>query len=321
MANPFSAEGTLKTANGDYKIFRLLQLADDGLGDIATLPYSVRVLLEACLRNVDGFVVNEEDVKNLAAWDADNPNPVELPFKPGRVVLQDFTGVPAIVDLAALRSAMVRMGGDPKKINPLVPCDLVIDHSVQVDAVCNSGDGVADQRPRRSSSATASAIEFLQAGASRRSTTSASMPPATGHRAPGQPGVPRQGRVGRHRTASLYPDSPRRHRQPHDHDQRSRRRRLGSRWDRSRSRDARTTNLHAHAGSRGLQTDRRTPRRGDRHRPRAHGDANAPGSMAWWVSSSSSIGPGSGSNGTGRPGHAGEHGARIRGHDGLLPRG
>ena len=132
-ANPFNAESTLKTAGGEYRIFRLQQLADDGLGEIDTLPYSIRVLLESCLRNVDGFIVNEEDVTNLAAWSAENPKPVELPFKPGRVVLQDFTGVPAIVDLAALRSAMVRMGGDPKKINPLVPCDLVIDHSVQVD--------------------------------------------------------------------------------------------------------------------------------------------------------------------------------------------
>ncbi len=75
----------------------------------------------------------EDDVANLAKWEAKNVNQVELPFKPGRVVLQDFTGVPAVVDLAALRSAMVRMGGDPKKINPLVQCDLVIDHSVQVD--------------------------------------------------------------------------------------------------------------------------------------------------------------------------------------------
>ncbi|HLQ46724.1 MAG TPA: aconitate hydratase AcnA, partial [Planctomycetaceae bacterium] len=85
-------------------------------------------------RNVDGFVVNDTDVTELANWNAAKPKQIEVPFMPGRVVLQDFTGVPAIVDLAALRAAMVRMGGDPKKINPLVPCDLVIDHSVQVDA-------------------------------------------------------------------------------------------------------------------------------------------------------------------------------------------
>ena len=95
--------------------------------------FSMRVLLEACQRNVDGFVVSEDDVRAVAGWNAAKPAEVEIPFKPGRVVLQDFTGVPAVVDLAALRAAMVRMGGDPKKINPLVPCDLVIDHSVQVD--------------------------------------------------------------------------------------------------------------------------------------------------------------------------------------------
>ena len=130
--NPFGAEANLKTKSGDWKIYQLRKLA--GLGEIDTLPFSIRVLLEALLRNVDGFVVTEEDVKSLANWNAPKPAEVELPFKPGRVVLQDFTGVPAVVDLAALRAAMVRMGGDPKKINPLVPCDLVIDHSVQVDS-------------------------------------------------------------------------------------------------------------------------------------------------------------------------------------------
>ena len=131
--NNFGAEGILKTNSGEYQIYRLRQLIDDGIGEVESLPYSIRVLLEACLRNVDGFVVNEEDVVNLAEWNAAAPKQVEIPFKPGRVVLQDFTGVPAIVDLAALRSALVRMGGDPQKINPLVPCDLVVDHSVQVD--------------------------------------------------------------------------------------------------------------------------------------------------------------------------------------------
>ncbi len=132
-ANPFHAAATLSTSAGDVTYYRLQQLADDGLGDIDTLPYSIRVLLEACLRHVDGFIVNESDVTALAGWSAEGVEPAEIPFKPGRVVLQDFTGVPAVVDLAALRSAMVRMGGDPRKINPLVPCDLVVDHSVQVD--------------------------------------------------------------------------------------------------------------------------------------------------------------------------------------------
>ena len=127
-------ESVLKTKSGDYTIHRLPTLTDQGIGEMDRLPYSIRVLLESCLRNLDGFIVQAEDITNLASWNAKSPLQVEVPFKPGRVVLQDLTGVPAIVDLASLRSAMVRMGGSPRKINPLVPCDLVIDHSVQVDA-------------------------------------------------------------------------------------------------------------------------------------------------------------------------------------------
>ncbi len=132
-SNPFGAEAALQAAGTTYKYYSLPKLTASGFGAIETLPFSIRVLLESCLRNVDGFIVSEDDVRNLANWQPLNAEPRELPFMPGRVVLQDFTGVPAIVDLAALRSAMVRLGGDPKKINPLVPCDLVVDHSVQVD--------------------------------------------------------------------------------------------------------------------------------------------------------------------------------------------
>jgi aconitate hydratase len=134
VANPFGTEATLNTASGPVKLHRLQKLEELGLGRMDKLPYSIRVLVEACLRNCDDFIVSQDDVKNVACWNARNVGEVEIPFKPGRVVLQDFTGVPAVVDLAALRAAMVRMGGDPKKINPLVQCDLVIDHSVQVDA-------------------------------------------------------------------------------------------------------------------------------------------------------------------------------------------
>lgn len=130
--DPFNAQATLKTKYNSYHIYRLDKLSQHG--QIDRLPYSIRVLLENVLRNVDGHVVKEEDVVNLARYNAKNVSEVEMPFKPARVLLQDFTGVPAVVDLAALRSAMKRMGGDPRKINPLVPVDLVIDHSVQVDA-------------------------------------------------------------------------------------------------------------------------------------------------------------------------------------------
>ena len=100
--------------------------------DIAALPRSIRVLLEGALRNCDGFLVTEEDVENIAGWKPDAERG-EIPFMPSRVILQDFTGVPAVVDMAALREAMVELGGDPAKVNPQVPVDLVIDHSVQVD--------------------------------------------------------------------------------------------------------------------------------------------------------------------------------------------
>ena len=96
------------------------------------------MLLESVLRNCDDFTVSQDDVKNLAAW-VPQPPKQEVPFKPFRVVLQDFTGVPAVVDLAAMRSAMQRIGGDPTKINPLIPVDLVIDHSVQVDFFGSDG--------------------------------------------------------------------------------------------------------------------------------------------------------------------------------------
>src|SRR3954470_18890366 len=131
--DPFGARETFETGSGKAGIYRLNKLEEQGLGAVSKLPFSIRVLLESLLRNCDGYEVTEADVKALASWSAAAPAKIEIPFKPARVVLQDFTGVPCVVDLAAMRSAMKRLGGDPKKINPLVPVDLVIDHSVQVD--------------------------------------------------------------------------------------------------------------------------------------------------------------------------------------------
>ena len=123
-----------RTPLGDYTIYRLDRLAQLGLApNLDRLPFSIKILLEAVLRNLDNYIVTEQDVKNLAAWNGLSPVAGELPFMPARVVMQDFTGVPCVVDLAAMRDAMKHLGGDPKKINPLVPVDLVIDHSVQVD--------------------------------------------------------------------------------------------------------------------------------------------------------------------------------------------
>ncbi len=136
MSSSFDAFGCRETitVNGqEIGIYKIATLQEKGVGQVDRLPYSIKLLLEAVLRNCDGKIVTEEDVKNLANYDAKKPAKVEIPFKPARVVLQDFTGVPAVVDLAAMRSAMARLGGDPEKINPLIPVDLVIDHSVQVD--------------------------------------------------------------------------------------------------------------------------------------------------------------------------------------------
>ncbi|MHC4615361.1 MAG: aconitate hydratase AcnA [Planctomycetota bacterium] len=137
--DPYHARETITTPLGPRAIYRLDALAD--LGTIERLPYSIKVLLESCLRNFDGKIVTEDHLRALAGYDPTGSGRAEIPFTPGRVVLQDFTGVPAMVDLAAMRSAMVRMGGDPRKVNPLVQCDLVIDHSVQVDAF-NSGTAI-----------------------------------------------------------------------------------------------------------------------------------------------------------------------------------
>src|SRR3954469_15265815 len=133
----FGAVSTLSTKAGDVRIARLNKLADLKLGNLEKLPFSIKVLLESCLRNLDNFAVTEADVKRLAAWNPAKPGNSELPFKVARVILQDFTGVPCVVDLASMRAAMKRAGGNPQKINPLVPVDLVIDHSVQVDEYAN----------------------------------------------------------------------------------------------------------------------------------------------------------------------------------------
>ena len=126
--DPFNARREL----GELGTYFALDALDEAGIDTSTLPYSIRVLLEGALRNLDGFLISEDDVKGIATWTADGERG-EIPFRPSRVILQDFTGVPAVVDLAALRDAMVEMGGDASKVNPQVPVDLVIDHSVQVD--------------------------------------------------------------------------------------------------------------------------------------------------------------------------------------------
>ncbi len=129
----FGARAQLTTDSGAVGYYRLGALEEQGIGRVSSLPISIKVLLESALRNNNGFEITDEDVVGLAQWSPAPTAPREMPFKPARVILQDFTGVPSLVDLAALRSAMQRLGGDPGRIQPSIPVDLVIDHSVQVD--------------------------------------------------------------------------------------------------------------------------------------------------------------------------------------------
>jgi aconitate hydratase len=129
----FGTRSTLETDAGSVQFHRLDALEEQGVGNVARLPFSIKVLLESVVRNNNGFEIKDDDVAQLAAWASNPAGGQEMPFMPARVILQDFTGVPALVDLAALRSAMQRMGGDPARIQPAIPVDLVIDHSVQVD--------------------------------------------------------------------------------------------------------------------------------------------------------------------------------------------
>ena len=131
--NSFHVRDTLTTKLGTTEYYSLAKFIEAGFDRVARLPFSIRVLLESVLRNEDGYAVTKDHITALGNYHPAKPEPVELPFKPARVLLQDFTGVPSVVDLAAMRSAIARLGGDPNKINPQLPVDLVIDHSVQVD--------------------------------------------------------------------------------------------------------------------------------------------------------------------------------------------
>jgi aconitate hydratase len=129
----FQARKSFTVGGKTYNYYSLKALEDAGVGNVSKLPYSIKVLLESVLRQVDGRVITKEHVENLAKWGTAEQKELDVPFKPSRVILQDFTGVPAVVDLASLRKAMADIGGNPDVINPEITVDLVIDHSVQVD--------------------------------------------------------------------------------------------------------------------------------------------------------------------------------------------
>ncbi len=137
--NSFNARQTLNVGDAAYTIYSLPHAADAGLGDIGRLPFSFKVLLENLLRHEDGSSVTADEIRALAGWLVERRSATEIAYRPARVLMQDFTGVPGVVDLAAMRAAMTAMGGEPARINPLAPVDLVIDHSVQVDAFGGPG--------------------------------------------------------------------------------------------------------------------------------------------------------------------------------------
>ena len=134
LTNSFNARQTLKVGDKTYTYYSLVEAEKNGLTGASKLPFSMKVLLENLLRYEDGRTVTKADIEAMAAWLANKgKDEKEIAYRPARVLMQDFTGVPAVVDLAAMRDAMKNLGGDPQKINPLVPVDLVIDHSVIVD--------------------------------------------------------------------------------------------------------------------------------------------------------------------------------------------
>ena len=268
---------TRRTLNVDGKPYAYYSLAAaaEQLGDISRLPYSMKVLFENLLRFEDGSTVKVEDLKALVAWLGTGKSDHEINYRPARVLMQDFTGVPCVVDLAAMRDAMTQLGGDPQKINPLVPVDLVIDHSVMVDEF---GTPMAyEDNMDLEYARNIERYEFLRWGSSALKGFRV-VPPGTGicHQVNleylAQAVWTSEDASGRHHRLSRHRG---RHRQPHDDDQRPRRARLGRRRHRGGSGDARPAGLDAHPRSRRLQAVRRHARRHHRHRPGAdrHPDA------------------------------------------------
>src|SRR6267378_3897786 len=245
----------------------LPELETQGIGKISRLPISIRIVLESVLRNCDGKKVGGKDVETLARWDAKKPANEEIPFVVARIVLQDFTGVPLVVDLAAMRSAVKRLGGDPKVIEPLVPVDLVVDHSVQVDFF-GSAQALRlnlEMEFKRNRER----YQFLKWGQQAFKTFQL-IPPGIGivHQVNLEylaKGVLHQ----KSEVRNFLSRHTRRDRFAHDHDQWARRGRLGRWRDRSGSGHARTTSLFLNAGSSRCAFKRTIEGRRNRDRSRA----------------------------------------------------
>ena len=281
MPNSFDAKATLTVGGRRYEIFRLDAL--QAKYDVARLPFSLKVLLENLLRNEDGESIRAQDIEALAKWDAKAEPATEIAFTPARVIMQDFTGVPAVVDLAAMRDAMREMGGDPRKINPLAPAELVIDHSVQVD-VFGSPRGVRAQRRARVR-AQPRALRVPALGPGRVRQLSASSRPTPGSCTRSTSSTWRGWCSSNDEARTGLPGHAGRHRLAHHDDQRARRARLGRRRDRGRGGDARPADVDADPAGARLQADRLAAGGRDGHRPGAdrHRDAAPRGVVGKFV--------------------------------------
>ena len=261
----FGARSQLSVGDTSYEIYRI-----DTVDGHDRLPYSLKVLLENLLRTEDGANITADQIRALGGWDPNAEPDVEIQFTPARVLMQDFTGVPCVVDLATMREAVRDLGGDATKVNPLAPAQLVIDHSVIAD-VFGRGRRVRAQRRVRVR-AQPRALPVPALGPDRVQRVQG-RPAGHRHRAPGQHRAPGPGRHAARRHG--LPRHRGRHRLAHHDGQRPRRARLGRRRHRGRGGHARPAGLHAHPAGGRLQAQRLAARRHHRHRPGAddHPDA------------------------------------------------
>ena len=274
----FGAKGTIQAGGAEHEIFRL-----SAVEGAERLPFSLKVLLENLLRTEDGANVTADHIRALAGWDPTAEPDTEIQFTPARVIMQDFTGVPCVVDLATMREAVTELGGDPSKVNPLAPAELVIDHSVIID-VFGRPDAFErnvdfEYQPQQG----ALPVPALGPGRLRRVQ---GRPARHRDRAPGQHRAPRARRDDARRAG--LPGHAGRHRLAHHDGQRPGRARLGRRRHRGRGRDARPARVDAHPQGRRVQADRRDPAGRDRHRRRAHDHRDAAPAGRGRASSSSS---------------------------------
>ena len=263
--NSFDAHGTLEVGDQSYEIYRL-----GAVEGSETLPYSLKVLLENLLRTEDGANITADHIRALGGWDENADPDTEIQFTPARVIMQDFTGVPCVVDLATMREAVAELGGDAAKINPLAPAELVIDHSVIIDVF-----GRADAFERNVEieyQRNDERYKFLRWGQTAFDDFKV-VPPGTGivH----QVNIEHLARTVMVRDGVAYPDTCVGTDSAHDDGQRPRRARLGRRRHRGRGGHARPAGVDAHPAGRRLQALRLDPRGRDRHRRRAddHRDA------------------------------------------------